>query len=196
MTYTANWFTYYSKGEALLEVGMVDDAITALRKSIQLDPEFPLAYDYLGDAYIKKNELQNAIECFRNAMKFNGYADGQLMYFAFHVRGIECEASGEYDKAIVYYTMAIEEEPGRLGNYISRGIVYAQMDQFNEALADFNATVRLAPNDYLAYYNRGLCHIEMGLYREAMDDISNSLQLKPYHQEAFLEYVELIAISR
>jgi len=196
MTCTANWFTYYSKGEALLEMGMVDDAIAAFRTSIQLDPEFPLAYDYLGDAYIKKNEFQNAIECFRNAIKFNGYANGQLMYFAFHARGVECETSGEYDKAIVYFTMAIEEEPGRLGNYISRGIVYAQTDRFNEALADFNAAVKLAPNDYLSYYNRGLCLTEMGRYREAMDDVSHSLKLKPDYQEAFLEYVELIAILR
>jgi len=196
MIATDDWFTLYNEGNALLELGLVDDAIIALRKSIQLDPEFPLAYDYLGDAYIKKNEFHKAIECFRNAMKFNGFSDGHLMYFAFHTRGIECESSGEYDKAIVYYTMAIEEESGRLGNHISRGIVYAQMARYADALADFNEAVRLAPRDYLVYYNRGLCLTEMGRYREAAADFLYTLKLKPDQQEAFLEYIELIAIFR
>ena len=196
MIATEDWFSLYNEGNALLELGLVDDAIVALRKSIQFDPEFPLAYDYLGDAYIKKNDFQNAIECFRNAMKFNGFPDGHLMYFAFHTRGIECEASGECDKAIVYYTMAIEEESGRLGNYISRGIVYARMDRFAEALEDFNEAVRLAPSDYLVYYNRGLCLTEMGRYREAADDLSYALKLEPGDSETLLEYAEAIAVLR
>jgi len=196
MIATDDWFTLYNEGNALLELGLVDDAIVALRKSIHLDPEFPLAYDYLGDAYVKKNDFQNAIECFRNAMKFNGFPAGHLLYFAFHVRGIECETSGEYDKAIIYYTMAIEEEPGRLGNYISRGIVYAQMARYADGLEDFNEAVRLAPRDYLVYYNRGLCLTEMGRYHEAAYDFLYTLKLKPDQQEAFLEYIELIAICR
>ena len=196
MIATDDWFTLYNEGNALLELGLVDDAIVALQESIQLNAEFALSHRSLGDAYIYKNKLQKATGCFQKALDLRVLSDGTSLIFAFFIDGMEFDNSCKYDKALVYYTMAIEEEPHRPTIHISRGIVYAQLERFAEALADFNEAVKLAPADYLSYYNRALCLIEMGRYREAVDDFSYTLKLKPDHREAFLEYIELIAILR
>jgi len=196
MIVTDDWFTLYNEGNALLELGLVDDAITALQESIQLNAEFALSHRSLGDAYISKNKLQKATDCFQKALDLRVLSDGTSLIFAFFVDGMEFDNSRKYDKALVYYTMAIKEVPHRPTVHISRGIVYAQLDRFAEALADFDAAVKLAPSDYLVYYNRGLCLTQIGRYREAADDFSYALKFEPWDSESLLEYAEVIAALR
>jgi tetratricopeptide (TPR) repeat protein len=196
MIATDNWFTLYNQGNALLELGLVDDAIAALQESIQLNAEFALSHRSLGDAYIYRNNLPKATDCFQKALDLRVLSDGTSLIFAFFIDGIEFDNLCKYDKALVYYSMAIEEEPHRPTIRISRGIVYARLERFAEALADFDTAVRLAPGDYLSYYNRGLCFIEMGRYREAVDDFSYALKLEPGDSETLLEYAEGIAVLR
>ena len=191
-----DWLTLYNEGNALLELGLIDDAINALQQSISLKPEYPFSLRSLGDAYIYSNRLQEAENCFRKAMDWGTSLDGLCIVFAFFADAVEYDNAGQYDKALVYYTMAIVENPHRPAPYISRGIVHAKLKQFANALADFNKAVKLAPNDYKGYYNRGLCFTEIGRYNMAINDFAHALKLSPGDSKTLLEYADAIAILR
>ena len=191
-----DWLTLYNEGTALLELGLVDGAINALQQSISLKPYSPFSLRSLGDAYIYSNRLLEAEDCFRKAIDCGATLDGLCIVFAFFVDGVEYDNSGQYDKALVYYTMAIEENPYSPTPYSSRGIIYAKLKQFANALADFNKAIKLAPDDYKGYYNRGLYFTEIGRYHLALHDFSHALKLSSGDNEILLEYVEAIAILR
>lgn len=78
-----DWLTLYNDGNALMELGLVDDAMLALQKSIQLNQEFALSHRALGDAYIYKNELQKATDSFQKALDLSILPDGTPFFSPF-----------------------------------------------------------------------------------------------------------------
>ena len=71
-----------------------DEAIDQMKKTIEMDPSFPLQYYWLGRSYLEKGMLEQAVEMFEKATTFpmiHTMATGALGY-AYAI-------SGEIDKA-------------------------------------------------------------------------------------------------
>lgn len=62
---------------------------------------------------------------------------------------------GQYDKAIVDYTRALEVDPANSFAYYNRGITKDRMGDFEGAVADFSSAIALDPKNADFYHNRG-----------------------------------------
>ena len=60
-----------------------------------------------------------------------------------------------YNKAIGYYTEAIDLNPEYAVAYNNRGATYYRKGEFDTAIQDYNTTIDLNPEFADAYYNRG-----------------------------------------
>lgn len=103
--------------------------------------------------------------------------------------GDDAETPGEtqdaYQKAVAYYTEALEQKPDMLEAYLNRGIVYNDLNKVEEALENYNIAIQLNPSYTDAYYNRGFAYLDTDDLDQAIADFSRVIELNPEHAEAY-----------
>jgi len=84
-------------------MSMAEEAIAALEKAIELNPEMAQAWSNLINAYLQKDDVEKAIEAGEKLVQFApGFALGQNnLAFAYYV-------SEDYEKAIIHVDRALE----------------------------------------------------------------------------------------
>lgn len=95
------------------------------------------------------------------------------------------ERQTAYQKAVAYYTNAIELKPDMLEAYLNRGIVYNDLNKVDEALENYNIAIQLDPNYKDAYYNRGFTYLDKEDLDNAIKDYTAAIQLEPNLAEAY-----------
>jgi tetratricopeptide (TPR) repeat protein len=94
-------------------------------------------------------------------------------------RGIVYVELGQWDKAIVDYTRAIEIDPQYKDAYFNRGIAYGDLEQWNEAIVDYTRTIELDPQYKNAYDTRGVAYANLGQWDKAIADNTRALEIDP-----------------
>lgn len=98
----------------------------------------------------------------------------------FHIRdGLEHQANGDYDLAILEFTKAIEKMPIHATPYYHRAIVYDERNQIIEAIADYTTAIEYNPEYAMAYGSRGIAYYTVGKLKEAIADLEIYLVLNP-----------------
>jgi tetratricopeptide (TPR) repeat protein len=112
------------------------------------------------------------------------FAPGQDALF-FVSRGNVDADRGKYDRAIAYYTRAIEINPAEPLAFINRGSAYGQKGQYHRAVADLSRAVELDPTARLAFSNRAAAYIRMGDYGSAIADCDREIELDQGNSKAY-----------
>ena len=95
------------------------------------------------------------------------------------------EKQGEYDKAIVHYTEAINLNSELAEAYYNRGVAYAKKGEFDLEIQDFNKAIDLNPEYAKAYYNRGVAYAKKGEFDLAIQDFNKAIDLNPEDAGAY-----------
>ena len=121
------------------------------QRAIQLDPNFALGYNAVGDDYYNLGELGRASEYYTKAFELREHVSERekLSIAADYYRNV----TGELDKAAQTYQEAIESYPRRAGAYGNLGNAYSQQGQYEKAAEITRQALRLAPDSSLAYAN-------------------------------------------
>ena len=82
---------------------------------------------------------------------------------------------GDYEKAIVDFSKAIELEPNGAMAYVNRVWAYCAKGQWSLDIEDYNEVIRLKPEDALDYYNRGLAYKVQGKKAAALADFEKCI---------------------
>ena len=88
-------------------------------------------------------------------------------------------AIGNYDKAIDYYSTAMEMDPNYSEYYNERGNILMRMQRYGEAISDYLHSLELTPPYFEVYTNLGQCYRRMGALTEAVNSYSKALDLQP-----------------
>jgi tetratricopeptide (TPR) repeat protein len=111
--------------------------------------------------------------------------------------GLSSLNKGQFDKANLYLTRAVELKPDKITKSLAfsvRGQVSYFKNDYSQALADLNQSIALNPNLSIAYYSRGRVHLEQGnkimgynpsYFEVAVIDFSQAISLKPDFVEAY-----------
>jgi tetratricopeptide (TPR) repeat protein len=95
-------------------------------------------------------------------------------------RGIAYANMGEYQKAIVDYTSAMDfyaEDPYGLAIlFMNRGINKYYLGEYEEAITDHTKSIKTNPNYGAAYWNRGVAYGEANKHEEAIVDFSRAIE--------------------
>ncbi len=97
--------------------------------------------------------------------------------------------NGDFERALVSFTEALEASPNHRGAIMGRAIAYLQLERMAEAEAEFDYLIdfleqNLEPDDVTgrgtlaaAYANRGILHDRQGRYERALEDYKKSLMV-------------------
>jgi protein O-mannosyl-transferase len=83
------------------------------------------------------------------------------------------------NKAIEYYTKAIEINTAGYEAYTSRGVIYFNQQKFDLAYADFNKALSIKPDYYSAMDNLGALFGLRGQFDSALQYFSRALAVRP-----------------
>ncbi len=91
--------------------------------------------------------------------------------------GIAYNNKGEYNKAIVAFSKAIEFDPSFALAYNNRGWAYIELEQYEQGIADCDKAIELDSGLALAYTNRGWAYIRLGQYEQGIADCTKAIEL-------------------
>jgi tetratricopeptide (TPR) repeat protein len=145
-----------------------------------------------------KNDLAliySAISDFELSSKF-GVDDFKY----YNATGSAYNSLGEFQKAISYYSKAIQCREGDADLYSNRGAVYVKSDRYEEALKDLNEAIKIDSECYGAYHNRGCVYMNLlkdekdirkalDYVQKAYEDFYKASFIDPEHPET-IEYLE------
>jgi tetratricopeptide (TPR) repeat protein len=97
----------------------------------------------------------------------------------FYVQGSAWMEKRDFDKAIEYFTKAIQKNPQLADAFNSRGGAWAGKGDFDKSIKDLNEAIRLNPQYVGAIGNRGNAWVEKGEYEKAIEDYNEAIHLKP-----------------
>ncbi|MGO0999777.1 tetratricopeptide repeat protein [Lysobacter sp. CA196] len=99
------------RGEAAYRAGNLEGAVALYQQSIELDPDYALAYSNLGLAYVKLGRSAEAIWASRKAIALaRGASATAIRAGAYYNIGKLFEEAGRYDEAMSNYLSAKREQ--------------------------------------------------------------------------------------
>ena len=166
-------------GASASQIGMLDKAIEAYKKSISLKSGYAEAYSNMGVALKDQGKLNEAIESYNKALSLKpDYAE------AYSNMGNVLKDQGKLDEAIEAYKKAISLKPDYADAYSNMGLTFHDQGKLDDAIEAFNKCISLKPNYAENYSNMGLTFQDQGKLDEAIEAFNKSILLKPDYAQA------------
>jgi len=168
---------YFTEGEENIRQNEYDQAIVALERATEIDPEFAMAYESLGTAYNNMGYSSVARDYFRRAFELSDRVSERELY---QIQGEYYRLTeSTYDKAIEAYNnlLALYPEDGDANNRL--GLIYKSIEEWDKAAERFEVCIQ---NKYFFYYvNFAEVYMAKGMYERAgqilelyLDEIGDS----------------------
>ena len=153
-----------------------DEAIDTYTKALETEGEKGYIYYELGHLYLKSNDLINAVNAFKLAIK-----DNQTNPFFQNALGYALFSAGQYDEAEDHYLSAINLNPEpEWTATVCRAValIYSDVKKNNEkAIKMYQQSLALAPNCADTYASLGDIYFDDEDYDLALENYTKSLQL-------------------
>lgn len=169
--------THMRRGVQLYYRGLLDEAIVAWRRALQLRPDHPEAYkiyNNLGNSLADQGDHEAAIAAYHKALKLK--PDFPEAYYNL---GSALRDTGDYEAAIAAYHKAIQLKPDFPEAYNNLGVALAHQGDYPAAIAAFNKSLELRADFPPVYYNLGLALRHKGDDKDAITAYRKALELHP-----------------
>jgi len=165
---------YYDLGNAYVELGKYDKAITEFQAALKIDPGFVKADYNLALAYAHAKRTNDAIAALKRLLAAD-HQNTQLLSalgWAYHLAGLE-------ENALSQYSTVISLSPADLNALYNTGIILWKLKRPHEAMDKLNALLARAPDDTDALYAAGSLLLSLDDAAASGDMMSRYLEKKP-----------------
>ncbi|MFC1676298.1 tetratricopeptide repeat protein [Planctomycetota bacterium] len=166
-------------GLFLLETEQIDSAREKFHRIIELNPENPAAYFYLGEIAFNNEDYQQAAKMFNQTLQRDHKFTGPRYRLAQYAM-----ANGLEDEAKVYLVAEAELEPNDSDVLVSMGSMFMSMGEFEYAAHSLLRAVDMDFANAKAYYYLGLAHAGKEQFEEAIEFYNHTLDIKGDYFEA------------
>lgn len=164
---TQDQLRYWQDGESLF------------RHTAEVTENNYLAHYNLGTALARRDEVDEAMEHFFEAIRINPtYAE------AHNNLGILLTMRGNLDEAIGHFQEALRLRPGYADAHLNLGYALVCRGRVDEAVRQYQEELRLKPDDAEGHFNLGIALAQLGRRDEAAAQFQEVLRLKPGFAEA------------
>jgi tetratricopeptide (TPR) repeat protein len=181
-TVNASALAYYTAGVGQLQQeAQVDDAIGSLERATALDPQSPLAWAALAEAYYLKSTLTSearyldlAVGAARRAESLNPDAAPVC-----RIAGILRMESGKYAQAVGDFRRAIELDPSDPNAYTGLARAQHALGQDQEVIQALLKAIEVGPRYFKAYRQLGGVYYDLGDFTKAAEQFRKVVDLIP-----------------
>lgn len=179
----------FEKGSKAVEEGRYDDAISIYNAFFAKYPSLFHVLLNIGDVYMKKGELEKAIEKFQEVLNKLKARDGDFSkepttaYKALAGIGEVHVKKGDFDKAREYFEKALVLSPKDEGLAYSVGEIYFNNLKVDEAIKYFELAVQIKSDWWKPYAKLGYCYLNKGDFQKALECFNKSIEVDPQSPE-------------
>jgi tetratricopeptide (TPR) repeat protein len=170
--------TEYEQGLKLL-AKTPDEAFAAMRRALQIFPDYYAAMETLGSEYVKAGHLDHALPLLLRAVDIN--PSGAKSYYAL---GVAFYQKKHYRNAVKAFTRVLGSDTRNLNALVYRGLSYMRQGRESEAEADFKKAYEVGatgiPEIQLALSEM---YIDQKRYKEAAAELTRLLDENPSWKE-------------
>ena len=161
---------HHQLGDALAFAGNLPAAATALRRAVELRPDYAPAWARLGNVLRQQGNADGAIDAFSHSASL--VKDPAVLCNL----GEALSFAGRLDESIKTLEAAIALEPGHPVFHLNLGTTLRLAGDIDRAIASFNQAIRLKPGFHQAHYNLAIALLLIGDYPRGWDEFEWRLQ--------------------
>ncbi len=174
-----NYIAYNNVGDALLNQGRVDEAMSQFQEAIRINPNDAEAHYNLGIAFFKKSQTGEAISQYQEAIRIKpDYAEAHNNLGAALLNKVQT------DDAVSHFQEAIRLKPDYAEAHYNLGVAFFNQGRTDNAVSRFREAIRLKPDYAEAHINLGVALLAQGQTNEAISQYHEAIRLKPDYAEA------------
>lgn len=168
---------WYYLGRIKYNENRFEEAVTAFRKCLDLDPRNVKAKDNLGLAYQGLGRTADALDAFQAAINWQ---EPSLDKNAgpFLNMGILLLEKNQVDQAMKYLLNAAAIAPNDSRTHEQLGKAYSRQDQFEKAQAELEKGVALSPDSSSLHFMLGQVYRKRGMLGKAEAELDKGAALK------------------
>lgn len=168
-------------GDCYAKLGKNGEAEKSYREAVKDNPKNPLCWDMLGHFYnFTMKQHDKAKECYDKALALAPKSDMIL-----REAGVNEMGAKRMDRAVTYFTRAIEANPTHRLSYILRGSCYSKLGLYDKAIQDYTKASGLEPENYRPYESLGYNYSLKKDYDKAIPWYEKAIALNPKSGEAY-----------
>lgn len=153
-----------------------EKAITLCKRAVELDPNFAMAYDLLGNLYTDLNQPSVAADNLKKAFDLRNRVTERER---FHITADYYDiATGELEKANQAYELWIQLYPREFDARANLGSDYMILGQYEKAANVSREQLLLDPTSGSAYVNLGETYLALNRFDEARIATEDALERK------------------
>ena len=168
------------QGVILKGMGQLDLSVEAYIRALTIRPDYPEAYNNMGNALNEQCRLREAVEAYNKALAIKpDYAE------AYNNMGNALKEQCKMEEAVEAYNKALAIKPDYAEAYNNIGNAFNRQGKMEEAVEAYNKALAIKPDYAEAYYNMGSALNEQGKMEEAVVAYSSALTIKPDYAEVW-----------
>lgn len=182
---------YRQQGLSLREQERYPEAIAALQKSVELEPENLSGRVMLGWTEHKAGQQAAATTTLLEALKLNPFEVPTL-----NALGIVYLVDGKLDHAIATHAWAAMLKPNNEIAYYNLSVAFERIQQYDWAIAAAKEAAKLEPSNPHPPVAQAIAHWGNGEYQQAQALFQQAIALDPrYTDSMFLTYLDEAGFS-
>lgn len=166
-------------GNALLDAGKLDEAMTHFKSARHIKPEDAKAAFNFGNALIQNGELTQGIVNLEQAVRLDpDYAEAHINLGGAFLK------TGKVDDAISHFQKALQLQPYQPAAWNDLGYAYLRKGAADKATECFKKAMEIDPEQPVAQNNIANALMQQGKVDQAVEHYKKALRLKPDYAEA------------
>ncbi len=177
MTRNPEALKYYVEGEKFHLDMKYGEAIVSLKKAVELDPEFAMAYRVLGGIYGNIRQYAKSKEIYEKAFQLKDRMPPREYYILQGDYYRQSEVT--YPKAIEMYKKVLDIYPDDyLGNHLL-AVTFGDVGEYKLGIEQYFKILKNRPRDLIIYANVALYYSVLGEYENATQTMKEFVANNP-----------------
>ena len=164
---------HFALGSVYSATGKSAEAVSELRRALELAPKSDDGYRRLGDAYRALGQQQEAIRAYAKAAELGPY-----YWFNWNALGNAYYRFGNNQKAVESFRRVAELEPSNSSAYLNMGVVYFAEGKWTDCIPALQKSLELEPSER-AYSNLGTVYFYLKRYDDAVKMFEKAAAMSP-----------------
>ncbi|MGB3534820.1 MAG: tetratricopeptide repeat protein [Microcoleaceae cyanobacterium] len=157
-----------------VQQGKLTEAVNHYQQTLKHDPQHLIAYQELGNVFLKLQQFKQAIACYQKVLQIE-----PNLPQVYHNLGESLSQLEKWPEAIKAYQKAIQIRPNFSWSYNNLADIFLKLGQWTSAVKTYQQAIRLNPEFALSHHNLGEAYTKLESRDYAIAAYQQAVNLNP-----------------